>query len=45
MWNLKQTNRTQTKLIQKEIRFVVMGVGHGVEELDEGGQKVQTFSC
>ena len=35
----------KTKLIEKEIRFaVIRGRGLGMEELGEGGQKVQTSS-
>ena len=35
----------KNKLIEKEVRFVVTrGGGWGEEELEEGGQKVQTSS-
>ena len=40
-----QPTNQPTKLIEKEIRFVVTRcVGYGEGELDEGGQKVQTSS-
>lgn len=45
MWNLKKRKKYPTKLTEKEVWFVVTtGEGWGEEKLEEGGQKVQTFS-
>ena len=45
MWNLnKQTNPPKNKFIEKQIRLWLSDAGGGEGELQEGGQKVQTFA-
>ena len=46
MASKKYTSKTTNNLKKKEIRFVVIRRGvWEAGELDEGSQKVQTFSC